>query len=143
MLFLATKLSHVDVTKAYACNPENPTLGTHGTFCWWAEPETGYHISDDVWQIKRDMRYFAMAGIDFIYLDFTNGYIYEKSFRALLDTCLELRAEGQMTPYIVPWALALGALRLAKGYHQIKIEYAHIGGEDPQLSMLGKWVFKI
>ena len=109
-----------DVTKAYACDPENPSLGEHGSFCWWAEPETGYHVSDDVWQIKRDMRYFAMAGIDFIYLDFTNGYIYEKSLRALLDTCLELRAAGQMTPYIVPWALA-EADRNAPGYGLIDI----------------------
>lgn len=98
--------SNIDVTKAYACDPEKPNLGSRGIFCWWSEPETGYHCSDEVWQIKRDMRYFAMAGIDFIYLDFTNGYIYEKSFRALLDTCLELRAQGQMTPYIVPWAWA-------------------------------------
>ena len=98
--------SNIDVTRAYACNPDAPYLGSHGTFCWWSEPETGYHCSDEVWQIKRDMRYFAMAGIDFIYLDFTNGYIYEKSFRTLLDTCLELRAQGQMTPYIVPWAWA-------------------------------------
>ncbi|MBO5042702.1 MAG: hypothetical protein J6D87_07035 [Clostridia bacterium] len=109
-----------DVTKAYACDPEKPSLGNHGAFCWWAEPETGYHVSDDVWQIKRDMRYFAMAGIDFIYLDFTNGYIYEKSLRALLDTCLELRAAGQMTPYIVPWALA-EADRNAPGYGLVDI----------------------
>lgn len=94
------------MTKAYACDPDNPKLGNYGTFCWWAESETGYHCADDVWQIKRDLRYFSMAGIDFIYLDFTNGYIYEKSFRALLDTCLELRAAGQMTPYIVPWTWA-------------------------------------
>lgn len=109
-----------DVTKAYACDPESPSLGRLGSFCWWAEPETGYHVSDDVWQIKRDMRYFAMAGIDFIYLDFTNGYIYEKSFRSLLDTCLELRAAGQMTPYIVPWALA-EADRNAPGYGLVDI----------------------
>ncbi len=109
-----------DVTKAYACNPEHPSLGEHGSFCWWAEPETGYHVSDDVWQIKRDMRYFAMAGVDFIYLDFTNGYIYEKSLRALLDTCLELRAAGQMTPYIVPWTLA-EADRNAPGYGLVDI----------------------
>ena len=102
----------VDVTKSYACDPEHPYLSSHGTFCWWAEPETGYHCSDEVWQIKRDMRYFAMAGIDFIYLDFTNGYIYEKSLRALLDTCLELRAAGQMTPYIVPWTWAEADIRV-------------------------------
>lgn len=109
-----------DVTKAYACDPEHPALGTRGSFCWWAEPETGYHVSDDVWQIKRDMRYFAMAGIDFIYLDFTNGYIYEKSFCALLDTCLELRAAGQMTPYIVPWVWAEADIH-AKGYGLVDI----------------------
>lgn len=112
--------TNYDVTKAYACNPENPSLGKHGDFCWWAESETGYHCSDEIWQIKRDLRYFAMAGIDFIYLDFTNGYIYEKSLRALLDTSLELRAEGLMTPYIVPWALA-EADRNAPGYGLIDI----------------------
>lgn len=35
--------TNYDVTKAYACDPENPSLGKHGDFCWWAEPETGYH----------------------------------------------------------------------------------------------------
>ncbi len=112
--------TNYDVTKAYACDPNHPSLGKFGDFCWWAEPETGYHVSDDVWQIKRDLRYFAMAGIDFIYLDFTNGYIYEKSFRALLDTCLELRAQGQMTPYIVPWTWAEADIH-ANGYGLVDI----------------------
>ena len=112
--------SNIDVTKAYACDPDTPYLGSYGTFCWWGEPETGYHCADEVWQIKRDMRYFAMAGIDFIYLDFTNGYIYENAFRALLDTCLELRARGQMTPYIVPWTWA-EADRRVPGYGLVDI----------------------
>ena len=93
----------VDNAKAIASNPAKPDFGPRWGFCWWSEPETGYHRADDVWQIKRDMYYFAMAGVDFLYIDFTNGYLYEDTFRIFLDTCLELRAGGQMTPYIVPW----------------------------------------
>ncbi|MBO5042701.1 MAG: hypothetical protein J6D87_07030 [Clostridia bacterium] len=92
-----------DNSKVMARNPYNPNFGARWQFCWWAEPETGYHRGDDVWQIKRDMYYFAMAGVDFLYFDMTNGYLYEEAMEVFLDTCLEMRAEGQMTPYIVPW----------------------------------------
>ncbi len=92
-----------DVSKALAVDPYNTDYGPKWAFCFWAEPETGYHKADDVWQIKRDMRYFAMAGVDFLYIDMTNGYLYEKAMKVFLDTCLELRACGQMTPYVVPW----------------------------------------
>ena len=93
----------VDVAKALASNPNNPNYGPRWGFCWWSEPETGYHRADDVWQIKRDMYYFAMAGVDFLYFDMTNGYLYEEAMKVFLDTCLELRAGGLMTPYVVPW----------------------------------------
>ncbi len=92
-----------DNAKALACNPLSPQYGKHAAFCFWSEPETGYHKADDVWQIKRDMNYFAMAGVDFLYVDMTNGILYEDAMEIFLDTCLELRANGQMTPYIVPW----------------------------------------
>ncbi len=98
--------TNIDVTKAIACDPEHPYLGSYGTFCWWSEPETGYHMADDVWQIRRDMRYFAMAGVDFLYIDFTNTFLYHNGFKTLLDTMLAMREEGQMTPYIVPWITA-------------------------------------
>ena len=92
-----------DITKAYACNPESPDLGGAMTWGWWAEPEVGYFRSDDVWKIRRDMDLFSMAGVDFLYIDMTNGYMYQKEFTLLLDTMLAMRAEGRMTPYIVPW----------------------------------------
>ncbi len=94
-----------NVTNILACNPDDPDFAGIGTFHWWAMPETGYRRSSDEWIIKRDMYYFSMAGVDFIYLDFTNGYLYENGLTTLLDTCLEMRAEGQMTPYIVPWTI--------------------------------------
>ena len=93
----------VDNSKVMAVNPYKPNFGPRWGFCFWSEPETGYHRSDDVWQIRRDMYYFAMAGVDFLYIDMTNGYLYEDAMTVFLDTCLQMRAEGQMTPYVVPW----------------------------------------
>ncbi|MBQ4111481.1 MAG: hypothetical protein IJD38_01660, partial [Clostridia bacterium] len=93
----------VDNSKVMAVNPYKPNFGPRWGFCWWTEPETGYHRADDVWQIRRDMYYFAMAGVDFLYFDMTNGYLYEDAMTVFLDTCLQMRAEGQMTPYLVPW----------------------------------------
>ena len=93
----------VDNAKVLAVDPFNPNFGARLGFCWWSEPETGYHRGDDVWQIRRDMYYFAMAGVDFLYIDLTNGYLYEDAMKVFLDTCLQMRAEGQMTPYVVPW----------------------------------------
>ena len=92
-----------DVRKSYACNPDSPDLGGAYTWCYWAEPEVGYYRTNDVWKIRRDMYYFAMAGVDFLYLDLTNNEIYTEDLTVLFDTMLAMRAEGQMTPYIVPW----------------------------------------
>ncbi len=92
-----------DNSKSLAVNPYNPDFGPRWEICFWAEPETGYHRGDDVWQIRRDMYYFAMAGVDFLYVDLTNGLLYEGATKVFLDTCVQMRAEGQMTPYIVPW----------------------------------------
>ena len=102
-LWTADISAPVDNSKVMATNPYNPDFGGRYGFCFWTEPETGYHKADDVWQIKRDMYYFAMAGVDFLYIDMTNGFLYEDAMTVFLDTCLELRESGIMTPYVVPW----------------------------------------
>ena len=58
-LWTVGSLCSEDNSKVMARNPYNPDFGARWQFCWWAEPETGYHRADDVWQIKRDMYYFA------------------------------------------------------------------------------------
>ena len=108
-LWTAEISAPVDVTKALANNPAKTDFGTKWGFCFWGEPETGYHKANDVWQIRRDMYYFAMAGVDFLYIDMTNGFLYENAMKTFLDTCLEMRAEGQMTPYVVPWCFGTDA----------------------------------
>ena len=98
---LANSLS--DNTKLIAQDPDHPGHGSEAMFHWFTEPETGYATSLDEWVVQRNLRYLSLAGVDYIYLDFTNGGIYEDAFTLLLDTSLAMRAEGNSTPCIVPW----------------------------------------
>ncbi len=70
---------------------------------YWDEPENGYYLSADPWVMKRHLRLIAAAGIDFIFLDFTNNSIYESELSELLNAIHELRKEGTQAPYIVPF----------------------------------------
>lgn len=92
-----------DNTRIWAQNPSNPIMGSDHEFHWWSEPEVGYADAADPWVIRRNMYYLNMAGVDYIYIDFTNGYIYDEAFVTLLETMLQMRAEGLQTPSIVPW----------------------------------------
>lgn len=92
-----------DNTRIWAQNPSNPKMGSDHEFHWWAEPEVGYADAADPWVIRRNMYYLNMAGVDYIYVDFTNGYTYDEAFVTLLETMLEMRAEGLQTPSVVPW----------------------------------------
>ncbi|MDQ2720192.1 MAG: hypothetical protein M3Z26_10615 [Bacteroidota bacterium] len=70
---------------------------------YWDEPEAGYYLSSDPWVMKRNLRLFAAAGVDFIFLDFTNNSIYEPELSLLLQTIQELRKKGVQVPYVVPF----------------------------------------
>lgn len=85
-------------------------------FHYWAEPEQGYYRSTDKSAIRNNMTLLYNAGVDFIILDYTYAsaggyspgtgpwasYIYGPS-TALLDTIMEMRADGLGTPYVVFW----------------------------------------
>lgn len=85
-------------------------------FHYWSEPAQGYYRSTDKAAIRNNMTLLYNAGVDFIILDYTyasagayspgmsawNSYIYNPSV-ALLDTIMEMRAEGLGTPYVVYW----------------------------------------
>ncbi len=86
-----------------ARNPQAPAYGSKYSYHWWAEPEVGYASATDAWVARRNLQYLSMAGVDYIYLDFTNAGVYEPAFEVLLDVCLQMRAEGTRVPGIVPW----------------------------------------
>ena len=74
--------------------------GNMGFAHYWAQPYFGYYNSDDEWVIRKHGYMLSEAGIDFIFVDATNGIIYERSLEALLRVWSKMRAEGQNTPQI-------------------------------------------
>ena len=74
--------------------------GELGFAHYWAEPYFGYYNSDDEWVIRKHGYMLAEAGIDFIYVDATNGIIYEHNLETLLRVWSEMRAEGYQVPQI-------------------------------------------
>ncbi len=83
-------------------------------FHYWAKPAVGYYRSSDMTVIRKHMNQLYTAGVDFIIIDLTNagdGYIgssawgsyIQKPMDAICDTIMEMRAEGEGTPYVVFW----------------------------------------
>ncbi|MBP5311254.1 MAG: hypothetical protein J6112_00265 [Clostridia bacterium] len=85
-------------------------------FHYWGRPAQGYYRSSDVSAIRNNMTLLYNAGVDFIILDLTyatapayapgtapwESYI-GSSVTPLLDTIMQMRAEGKGTPYVVFW----------------------------------------
>ena len=95
-----------DHTKTYYEGGENAlidviTQGPLGFGHYWAEPYFGYYRSDDEWVIRKHTYQLVAAGIDFIFVDVTNGLTYENTYETLLRVWSEMRAEGYDTPQIM------------------------------------------
>ena len=88
-----------DISKVLKENPTNP--GWQFQDYYWGEPENGYYHAQDPWVMRRNLTMLANAGVDFIYLDFTNGTHGNEAFSLLCDTALDLRRQGINAPYIM------------------------------------------
>ncbi len=67
---------------------------------YWAEPYFGYYQNTDAWVYRKHAYMLEAAGVDFIFIDLTNGATYSEGLVTLFDTWLEIRREGQDTPDI-------------------------------------------
>jgi hypothetical protein len=75
-------------------------LAAPGTFHHWGEPEDGYSYSRDPWILRKHATLLSDAGVDFVALDVTNAYVYDREVDALCQTWLQMRQEGLKTPQI-------------------------------------------
>ncbi len=90
----------------------DPNISPMSAFHYFEEPLYGYYASTDKWVIMRHLELLTYAGVDFLYLDYTNansadpekepGNIYPAATYALLDSILELQKKGIDCPKIVP-----------------------------------------
>ncbi len=76
------------------------TSGPLGFAHYWAEPYFGYYQANDEWVIRKHTYQLTAAGVDFIFIDATNGITYERNYEAILKVWSEMRAEGHDTPQI-------------------------------------------
>ncbi len=95
-----------DHAKAYAEGGsalliETMTSGPLGFAHYWAEPYFGYYQADDEWVIRKHTYQLNAAGVDFIFIDATNGHTYEHNYETILKVWSEMRAEGHETPQIM------------------------------------------
>lgn len=90
----------------------DPTVSPEEQYHYFEQPLYGYYRSTDKWVIRRHLELLTFAGIDFLYLDFTNAEynlnagkpynVYPEATYALMDTILEMQEQGFEVPRIVP-----------------------------------------
>ena len=81
------------VKKAYSQGPI-------GWGHYWAEPYFGFYLTNDRWIIRKHASMLSDLGIDFIYLDVTNGNPKTTSYKAIMKEYEMMRQEGLDTPDI-------------------------------------------
>lgn len=92
--FLKTHPRFMDFSAHPPGGPDFPTW-------YWAEPLFGYYKSTDPWVIRKHLVMFADAGVDFLFLDYTNGSIYDPELQTLLSVARVLKSNGVHVPRLV------------------------------------------
>ncbi len=94
------------------------TTPTNADAYYWAEPYFGYYLNTDSWVQRKHAYMLEAAGVDFIFVDLTNGATYDKALISLFDTWKAIRDEGGSTPDICLIAAgSIGAVwNNVKGY---------------------------
>ncbi len=76
-------------------------IEARGGEAYWAEPYFGYYRNTDAWVYRKHGYMLEQAGVDFIFLDVSNGEVFIPGHMTLFDTWLQMRKEGNQTPQIV------------------------------------------
>ncbi|MFR1983996.1 MAG: hypothetical protein ACLS4Z_10040 [Christensenellaceae bacterium] len=73
---------------------DDKTISPYSREHYWGVPLYGYYKSTDKWVIRRHLELFMNAGIDFLYLDHSNGHVYPAAVDALIRVIKEMQDEG-------------------------------------------------
>lgn len=96
-----------DVTKILKEHPDaienfnHPAWPKDANSYFWGEPLYGYYLNTDRWVLRKHAELLALAGVDVIIFDCTNGnYTWKESYMALCEVFSEARRDGVNTPQI-------------------------------------------
>ncbi len=80
-------------------NPKSPAFECKDYY--WGEMEAGFYHPSDPWVIRRNLQMFANAGVDFIFIDFTNYEHGHRSVKPLFEIALDMQARQIPVPKVV------------------------------------------
>ncbi len=80
--------------------PDSPVWGGVGIYHHWGEPLYGYYYSDDEWVVRRHIKLLMQCGIDFLFFDTTNSFIYEKNAKLVMSVLKEYHDAGWKVPKV-------------------------------------------
>ncbi len=75
--------------------------GPVGAMHFWGEPLYGYYFSRDAWVMRKHIEELTAAGVDFLYIDATNGFPYVNNALQLMKIMHEYNEQGFNAPKIV------------------------------------------
>ncbi|RYY54531.1 MAG: hypothetical protein EOO09_13975 [Chitinophagaceae bacterium] len=79
---------------------QNEAISPTGQAHFWGEPLWGYYNSDDGWVLRKQVEMLTTAGIDFIFFDATNAFIYKSVYEKLLGIIDEYQKRGWNPPKV-------------------------------------------
>ena len=98
---------------------EDSAISPNGQEHYWGEPLYGYYNSVDTYVIRKHLEQFTAAGVDYIVLDVTNGFIYNDAAKKLQRTIIDLREQGWDAPQIVYYVHSLNNKTVRELYSDI------------------------
>ncbi len=100
-------------------------ISPNGEAHYWGEPLWGYYNSEDEWVIRKQMQMLTIAGIDFIFFDTTNAFIYKNVFMKVLSVIDEYQKIGWDPPKVVFYTHSRSLQTTRKLYNELYKPYIY------------------
>ncbi len=84
-----------------AANLNNGKYGSLGITHWFAEPLYGYYYINDEWILRKHAELLTNAGVDFLFIDVTNGEAFLENAKKLMAVLHEFNEQGYDAPQVV------------------------------------------
>lgn len=127
---------HVHNTQAYIASeiiskyPEAKSDYRHEAWptsgpAWWSEPVYGFYDDTDYWHYRKAAELMADAGVDVVFLDYTNGdSIYAKALDVMMRAYHDAREDGVNVPKISCYMQMGGTVK--NKYRMLKAVYFNL-----------------
>ena len=96
-----------------------PGNTTADAFHFWGEPLYGYYNIEDEWVLRKHVELFIYADIDFLFLDATNGFTYDSTWRKLLPILSEYKKAGWKVPEVVFYCSSQSCTTITHLYEEL------------------------